>query len=174
MPRFPKRYTPIGSPASGGFSHVFKCRDNHLERDVAIKFIQDEIEKRRLLDELRALLQMRSKHVVRVYDIVAGEDDTIGIVEEYVEGEDLLCSDFPLQSPENYLKTLWQIATGIADIHTAGVIHRDIKPNNMKLDNEGIVDLRFRLARYEGVTQKPGVSKAHWDLLLRSFLEVQL
>ena len=155
MPELPKRYTPIGKPASGGLSHVFKCKDSHLERDVAIKFIQDENEKARLLDELRALLQLRSKHVVQVYDIVPGENDSIGIVEEYIEGEDLLYSDFPCLCLENYLKTLWQIAAGIADIHAAGVIHRDIKPNNMKLDPEGIVKIfDFGLAKNEGINAK--------------------
>jgi serine/threonine-protein kinase len=129
--------------------------DNHLGRKVAIKFIQDEKEKKRLLDELRALLQMRSKHVVQVYDIVPGEHDSIGIVEEFVEGEDLWDSDFPCQSSEHYLKTLWQIAAGIADIHAAGVIHRDIKPNNMKLDAEGIVKIYdFGLAKDEGADAK--------------------
>ncbi len=151
MVKLPKRYKPIGGPASGGFSHVFKCKDNHLDRDVAIKFIQDEIEKKRLMDELRALLQMRSKHVVQVYDIVPGEHDSIGIVEEWIEGEDLWDSDFPRRSPDSYLKTLWQIAAGIADIHASGVIHRDIKPNNMKLDAEKIVKIfDFGLARSEG------------------------
>lgn len=147
----PARYTPLGSPASGGFSHVFKCKDNHLGRDVAIKFIQDEGEKHRLLDELRALLKMRSKHVVQVYDLVPGENDSIGIVEEFVAGEDLWDSDYPRQSPETYLKTLWQISAGIADIHACGVIHRDIKPNNMKLDDEGIVKIfDFGLAKGAG------------------------
>lgn len=155
MVKLPKRYTQINCPTSGGYSDVLCCKDNHLERKVAIKFIQDENEKKRLLDELHALLQMRSKHVVQVYDIVPGEHDSIGIVEEFVEGEDLWDSDFPRQSPENYLKTLWQIAAGIADIHEAGVIHRDIKPNNMKLDGEEIVKIfDFGLAKDSGADAK--------------------
>lgn len=155
MVKLPKRYVQIACPTSGGFSDVICCKDNNLERNVAIKFIQDETEKNRLLDELRALLQMRSKHVVQVYDIVPGEHNSIGIVEEFVKGEDLLDCDFPRQSPENYLKTLWQIAAGIADIHAVGVIHRDIKPNNMKLDAEGIVKIfDFGLAKDVGVDAK--------------------
>ena len=155
MVKLPDRYTQIALPASGGYSHVICCKDNHLERKVAIKFIQDEINKKLLLKELSALLQMRSKHVVQVYDIVPGEYDSIGIVEEFVEGEDLWDSDFPRQSEENYLKTLWQIASGIADIHKAGVIHRDIKPNNMKIDAEGIVKIfDFGLAKDEGIDAK--------------------
>ena len=155
MAKSPERYTPIACPTSGGFSDVTCCLDSHLERKVAIKFIKDEAEKKRILDELHALLQMRSKHVVQVYDVVQGENDAIGIVEEFIEGEDLWDSDFPRQSSENYLKTLWQIAAGIADIHTAGVIHRDIKPNNMKLDVEGIVKIfDFGLAKDAGMDAK--------------------
>lgn len=155
MVKLPKRYTQIASPTSGGFSDVICCKDNHLGRKVAIKFIKDKIEKKRLLDELHALLQMRSKHVVQVYDLVPGEHDSIGIVEEFIEGKDLWDSDFPRKYPDHYLKTLWQIAAGIADIHAAGVIHRDIKPNNMKLDAEGIVKIfDFGLARNAGANAK--------------------
>jgi len=151
MPELPKRYKPIGHGACGGFSDVNYCTDTHLDRKVAIKFIQEESEKRRILDELQALLQIRSKHVVQVYDIIPGDAASLGIVEEFVEGEDLLTSDFSTQSLENYLKILWQVASGIADIHDKGIIHRDIKPNNMKLDGEGVVKIfDFGLARDEG------------------------
>ncbi|CAG0958073.1 partial Serine/threonine-protein kinase PrkC, partial [Anaerolineales bacterium] len=155
MINLPKRYTPLGDSDSGGFSKVIYCTDNHLDRKVAIKFIQDENEKKLILKELRALLKMRSKHVVQVYDIVKGENDSLGIVEEFIEGDLLWDSDYPQQSADNYLKTLWQIASGIADIHKAGVIHRDIKPNNMKLDAEGIVKIfDFGLAKQEGLDAK--------------------
>ena len=155
MTKLPKRYIQVDCPISGGFGDIICCKDQHLERKVAIKFIQDENEKKRLLDELRALLQMRSKHVVQVYDIVQGENGSIGIVEEFIEGNDLWDSDYPQQSQLNYLKTIWQIASGISDIHSAGVIHRDIKPNNMKIDLEGIVKIYdFGLARDEGKNAK--------------------
>lgn len=155
MPKLPKRYTPLGDSDSGGFSEVIYCTDNHLARKVAVKFIQDENEKKLILKELRALLKMRSKHVVQVYDIVQGENDSLGIVEEFVEGELLWDSVYPQQSTDNYLKTLWQIAAGISDIHKAGVIHRDIKPNNMKLDSEEIVKIfDFGLAKNEGIDAK--------------------
>ncbi len=147
----PKRYVPNGSSASGGFGSVIYCQDEHLDRPVAIKFIKEDSEKHRLMDELNALMLLRSKHVVQVYDIVKGESDSIGIVEEYIDGDDLLNSPIPQSSYEYYLKTLWQIASGIADIHEVDVIHRDIKPNNMKFDKEGIVKIfDFGLSRDEG------------------------
>lgn len=153
-PSLPKRYSHTGSAAKGGFGDVLFCEDQHLQRKVAIKFLQDPAtDMRRLLDELRALLLMRSKHVVQVLDIVPSGSELIGIVEEFIDGEDLWNSKIPLSSPTQFLKTLWQIACGIADIHAFGIIHRDIKPNNMKFDPEGIVKIfDFGLARDEGPT----------------------
>lgn len=122
---------------------------------MAIKFIQDLSEKERIVDEIRALLQLRSKHVVQIYDLVGLESDTLGIVEEYIGGEDLWDSKFPTLSLGNYLKTLWQVASGLADIHRTKIIHRDIKPNNMKLDGEGLIKIfDFGLARDEGINAK--------------------
>ncbi len=150
MLNLPIRYVPNGSSASGGFGSVIFCQDTHLERPVAIKFIKDTSQKHRIIDELNALMLLRSKHVVQVYDIVSGENDTIGIVEEYIDGDDLQESSIP-QTLYDYLKTLWQIASGIADIHEVDVIHRDIKPNNMKFDQEGIIKIfDFGLSRDEG------------------------
>lgn len=149
----PKRYCQTGSVAKGGFGDVLFCEDIHLQRKVAIKFLQDPADIRRLLDELRALLLMRSKHVVQVLDIIPSSTGVVGIVEEFIDGDDLWNSPLPRTSPDQYLKTLWQIAHGIADIHSADVIHRDIKPNNMKFDAEGIVKIfDFGLARDEGPT----------------------
>jgi eukaryotic-like serine/threonine-protein kinase len=144
----PARYQPNGASDSGGFGNVIYCQDKHLDRPVAIKSIKDKSENHRLFDELKALMLLRSKHVVQVFDIVPGKNDTIGIVQEFIEGDDLWSSPIPNSSCENYIKTLWQIASGIADIHEAGVIHRDIKPKNMKFDIEGIVKIfDFGLSR---------------------------
>jgi len=151
----PIRYIHTGSSAQGGFGSVEFCKDSHLDRLVAIKFIQDSAEKDRIIDEIRALLQLRSKHVVQVYDVVGLGTDSLGIVEEYIDGEDLFINNFPKHTLDNYLKTIWQIASGLADIHNAKIIHRDIKPNNMKLDGEGIIKIfDFGLARDEGLNAK--------------------
>lgn len=151
MINVPVRYESTGKKMSGGFGRVELFRDLHLDRLVAIKFISDEGERHRVFDEIRALLQLRSKHVVQVYDVLVGDDGELGIVEEFIDGQDLVESDRPQLSPIEYLKTLWQIASGIADCHASGIIHRDIKPNNIKYDSEGVVKLfDFGLSKVVG------------------------
>lgn len=134
----------------GGMAQVLPCKDTVLERRAAIKVMPGSANKRRILDELRALLKMRSKHVVQVYDILKIGND-LGIVQEFVEGTDLLDPSSAPGTLEQYLKLMWQLATGIADIHRVQVIHRDIKPNNMKVDPESVLKIfDFGLARDEG------------------------
>lgn len=150
MSKLPDRYIADGSTAKGGFGDVKFCDDKNLSRKVAIKFIQDPLEIDRLKDELSALLQMRSKHVVQVFDLITCDDGSFGIVEEFIDGDDLWKYTKP-SSIQNYLKTLWQIASGIADIHQSGLIHRDIKLSNIKLDPENIIKIYdFGLARNVG------------------------
>lgn len=152
MRPLPARYVPIGGSMDGGMGSVICCNDSHLDRQVAIKFIQDRANMRRMLDEFAALLKMRSKHVVQVFDILRYPDDEIGIVQEFIAGNDLIHDTSAQSGADAYVRTLWQIATGIADIHSVDVIHRDIKPNNMKLDAESIVKIfDFGLARSVGV-----------------------
>ncbi|GAB4358080.1 MAG: serine/threonine-protein kinase [Kiloniellaceae bacterium] len=143
------RYEPTGSASTGGMGEVIECIDRHLDRRVVVKRLQTGIEERRLLDEQRALAHLRSKHVVQLFDIVKLRDrgnEEKAIVLEYIEGKNLEPNSYA--ADHSYLKVLWQIAAGLQEIHDAGVIHRDIKPNNIRLDKEGIVKIiDFGLAR---------------------------
>lgn len=155
----PQRYQYIKPCGQGGFGSVYLCHDNHLDRSIAIKTIRsnNKDEHRRLEDEINALIQIQSNHVVQVYDIVHDIQgkDTFGIVMEYIQGSELTS---PCPCPiEDLLKILWQVALGISDIHKTqgidktGIIHRDIKLNNMMMDHEGIIKIfDFGLARNEG------------------------
>lgn len=149
----PLRYVPTGKVLTGGMGKVLICQDKTLEREVAIKFIQDVRDQRRLFDEIAALQKIRSKHVVQIFDVFLSEvDRRIGIVQEYVCGNDLVSSvEGVAISLSEYLKVLYQMASGISDIHAQGLIHRDVKPNNMKFDQSSIIKIfDFGLARFSG------------------------
>ncbi|MBN9316406.1 MAG: serine/threonine protein kinase [Devosia sp.] len=146
----PKRYKHEKSFSAGGMSDAAKCIDTHLDRPVLVKALKEGTDKKRLLDEIRALQKIRSKHVVQIYDVVRDEDGEIqGLVEEYIEGADLTYLN-PPTTAEDLMKLFYPIAKGIAEIHDHGHIHRDVKRQNMKFDGEGCLKIfDFGLARDE-------------------------
>lgn len=147
----PKRYEPNGTTAHGGVGDIFVCKDLHLDRLVAIKTLRNPDDKSRIHDEINALMTLRSKHVVQAYDILIGHNNQIGIVLEYIEGNPLQPTLTQKSKTSDLLKTLWQIASGISDIHQTGIIHRDLNLSNLLLDLEGIVKIfDFGLSRAEG------------------------
>lgn len=133
----------------GGMGEVVVCTDVHLDRKVAIKFLQPQTDPDRIFDEVRALQQIRSKHVVRVYDLVRRQPgDQIGIVQEFLSGEDLTKFFGKGVDDSAYLRTLFQLASGLEDIHAHDLIHRDFKNNNVKHDDENLLKIfDFGLSR---------------------------
>jgi len=155
MLSIPKRYQPTGEILRGGMSNVHICTDALLDRKVAIKFIGDPSQLHRVIDEIKALQKLRSKHVVQIYDyFVDSKTAQIGIIEEFAAGRSLQEYQPPgsALAIDKYLFLLYQVASGLADLHDQGVIHRDIKPDNIKIDEGGLVKIfDFGLARFAGV-----------------------
>jgi eukaryotic-like serine/threonine-protein kinase len=155
------RYERLGVVLKGGQGLVELYRDSFLDRTVAIKSISDLTQNRRLADEIRALANLRSKHVVHVFDVLVASSKNgtrAGLVMEYVSGDDL--DEIRNSKPESAtsLLTFFQLASGIADVHAHGLVHRDIKPNNIKIDDEGVLKIfDFGLARDENQMQTIGV-----------------
>jgi serine/threonine protein kinase len=143
------RYVASATTLAGGLSSVVVCKDINLDRDVAIKFLQPGTDKSRIYDEIAALQQVRSKHVVQVYDIIiVTPGNHVGIVQEFLPGNDLSVGFDEPTDTGDVLRAIYQLSTGVADIHVQGIIHRDIKPNNVKKDGEGLLKLfDFGLAR---------------------------
>jgi serine/threonine protein kinase len=143
------RYKSLNNSNRGGMGEVLFCEDTHLQRQVVLKYLQPGVDARRLLDEQKALSKLRSKHVVQLYDIVSIKKGAIeypAIVLEYIDGETIEVESFAADAA--YLNVIWQISCGLSDIHLGGIIHRDIKPNNIKIDAEGVVKiLDFGLSR---------------------------
>jgi serine/threonine protein kinase len=131
------------------------CTDTHLDRLVVVKSIKTGVDERRILDELSALQAIRSKHVVQIYDIIRTDVGAVtGIVEEYLPGRDLTEVPAPTTADE-FLRLVFPIAEGIADIHGHGIVHRDLKRQNMKYDGEACLKIfDFGLSRIEAADAK--------------------
>ncbi|MVT70023.1 protein kinase [Bradyrhizobium pachyrhizi] len=150
------RYEPTGNASWGGSGEVNECLDRNLGRKVMLKRVLRPSDYARLLDEQKALIRLRSKHVVQLLDVVSfrwNETDITCLVLEHIDGSNL--EQLTLAPGPDYQKLLWQIARGLADIHAAGVIHRDVKPENIMRDAHGIVKIvDFGLAREIGKDDK--------------------
>ncbi len=137
------RYILESKLGSGGMSTVYLARDETLERGVAVKVLHREISDQpdqieRFRREARTVAQLSHPNVVSVID--AGEDGGHPyIVFEYVEGETLKqrierLGRLPLDEAAAYAI---EIGRGLAAAHVAGIVHRDVKPQNVLIDAEG-------------------------------------
>ena len=132
--KLPKRYTNVKPLDGGGMSNVFWGVDSFLDRKVAIKVLKDGVNPKWLKEELNSLIKIRSKHVVQVYEVVSVESGKQAIIQEFVDGSHL--DEIP---KESLLKILYQLADSIHEIHSHGIVHRDIKPDNFKINGEGVL-----------------------------------
>lgn len=146
---FGGRYEVIEEITTGGTGEVFRCNDKNLDRDVILKFLQPGVKHARIVDELAFLQSIRSKHVVEVYDVpVVGANNRMGIIIEFVDGNILEELGGQFSGVDSFLNLLYQLSSGLADIHEQGRIHRDIKPRNLKRDGGGIIKIfDFDLSR---------------------------
>ena len=138
------RYEIIEKIGEGGMAYVYKARDNFLNRYVAIKVLKDEFSKdevfvKRFRTEAQSAASLIHPNIVSVFDV--GEDKGISyIVMELLESKtlkDYIQAKGPLSS-ELTLKIAVQIASALEAAHKAHIVHRDIKPQNIML-NQNLV-----------------------------------
>ncbi|WP_391208577.1 Stk1 family PASTA domain-containing Ser/Thr kinase [Psychrobacillus sp. L4] len=143
--RISGRYKLLEMIGGGGMSNVYLAHDMILDRDVAIKvlrydFSNEEELRRRFQREALSATSLTHPNIVSIYDV--GEDEDIQyIVMEYVKGETLkqyIQSDAPI-SPNKSVTIMKQLTSAIANAHNNHIIHRDVKPQNILLDEEGKV-----------------------------------
>lgn len=141
------RYDILRVIGDGGMSRVYLAHDAILNRDVAIKVLhydfanEDEL-KRRFQREALSATSLTHPHIVDIFDV--GEDgEHHYLVMEYVEGQTLkqfIQSEGAL-TPEQALPIMQQLVSAIANAHHNGIVHRDIKPQNILMDAEGNVKI---------------------------------
>ncbi|HET8638900.1 MAG TPA: protein kinase [Solirubrobacterales bacterium] len=137
------RYRLEAKLGSGGMSTVYLARDETLDRPVAVKVMHREMSEQedqlaRFRQEARAVAKLSHPNVVSVID--AGEDGGHPyIVFEYVEGETLKqrVSRVGALDPQEAIAYAIEVARGLAVAHSRQMVHRDIKPQNILIDDEG-------------------------------------
>ena len=157
MGRLGDRFVLVRELGSGGMYRVFLGRDEVLDRPVAVKIVEPDPEDPeiglRFQREGRSAARLSHPNIVRVFD--AGEDEMKGRAVSYIVMEYVPCGDFkdlmdrhgPL--PETMLlRVAADVASGLTHAHERGIIHRDIKPHNILLDERGSPKLSdFGIAR---------------------------
>src|SRR5271165_3244453 len=157
------RYEILQLLGEGGMGAVYKAADRELDRFVALKVIRPELASNsailaRFKQELLLAHQVTHRNVIRIYDLGEAEG-VMFITMEFIEGKDLrsLIREKQKFSPEEAVEVIQQVCQALDAAHSVGVIHRDLKPQNIMQDPTGrILVMDFGLARTvggDGMTQ---------------------
>ncbi|HEX4441244.1 MAG TPA: serine/threonine-protein kinase, partial [Thermoanaerobaculia bacterium] len=146
-------YEVLALLGAGGMGEVYRARDERLRRDVALKVLpaaiaQDADRLRRFESEARAASALNHPNIVTVHDI-GTSDGTTYMAMELVDGASLrqMLAGGPL-GEKKMLEVAVQVADGLAKAHSAGIVHRDMKPENVMVSKDGFVKLLdFGLAK---------------------------
>ena len=158
------RFEIIKSIGEGGMANVYLAMDTQANRKVAIKFMRLDLRdnpdfSRRFAREAEAASKLIHPNITKVYGTGSYDGGSQYLVMEYVDGTDLktyIKNNFPIPY-QKVVNITSQLLSGLDAAHSAGIVHRDIKPQNILIDKQGnvkIVDFGISLARSEfGMTQ---------------------
>ena len=158
-PVFSDRYEMVRHIARGGMAQVYLARDQMLDRPVALKVLFPELSVdrsfvERFRREAKAAANLSHPNIVSIYDWGQG-DSTYYIVMEYVNGPTL--SSMLKQGaldPEQAAAIAASVAAALDFAHRSGVIHRDVKPGNVLIDDRAQVKVAdFGIARAIGTSE---------------------
>jgi serine/threonine protein kinase/Flp pilus assembly protein TadD len=160
---FTERYEVLEELGKGGMGEVYRVKDKTLDEEVALKVLKPEVAAdkeiiERFKNELKLARKIAHKHVCKMYDLNE-EGEIPYITMEYVKGEDLksFIQAKGRLSKEEAIALAKQVCEGLAGAHELGVIHRDLKPQNIMIDERGNAKVMdFGIARSveaAGVTQ---------------------
>jgi serine/threonine protein kinase/Tfp pilus assembly protein PilF len=156
---------------TGGMAEVYLAEDTKLDRKVAIKFLPvdfetDELARKRLIREAKAAAKLDHPNICAIHEI-AEVDGRSFIVMQYVEGETLASRlERQVLEPQEASEIASQVADALAEAHSRGIIHRDIKPQNVMITPRGQVKvLDFGLAKLFEVEDRGPIDRSAEMLL---------
>ena len=147
-------YEVVARVGGGGMGVVYRARDTKLGRTVALKFLppqwsHDEDARQRFVREAQAASATNHPNICTIHDIETAPDGQLFIVMAYYDGQTLkqrlMSGPLPV---EEALDIATQIADGLAKAHAQGVVHRDVKPGNVMLTEDGVRIVDFGLATF--------------------------
>ncbi|HUM01445.1 MAG TPA: LpqB family beta-propeller domain-containing protein [Thermoanaerobaculia bacterium] len=155
--------SPLGA---GGMGEVYRARDTRLGREVAVKLLPEGLAGSaealtRFATEARAVAALSHPNILALFDV--GETDGVRYaVSELLEGETLrVAMDRGGMPPRRALDIARELADGLAAAHEKGIVHRDVKPENVFLTKDGRVKiLDFGLARHDVSHRDPGDTRS--------------
>ena len=140
---FADRYQIIEELGLGGMGKVYRVLDKKLNEEVALKLIRSDIASdkktiERFKNELRLARKIRQKNVGSMYELLEAKGVHF-ITMEYISGQDLkkLIRQTGQLTVGKAISIAKQICAGLAEAHSLGVVHRDLKPNNIMIDKDG-------------------------------------
>jgi serine/threonine protein kinase len=150
-------YKILEKLGEGGMGVVYKARDTKLDRFVALKFLPphlaaSEQDKARFIQEAKSASALNHPNVCTIHDIQE-HDEQLFIVMEFVDGQTLREKKGTI-SFKQAIEIGIQIADGLAAAHEKGIVHRDVKPENIMIRKDGIAQIMdFGLAKLKGVSR---------------------
>jgi serine/threonine protein kinase/Tol biopolymer transport system component len=150
-------YTILAELGRGGMGVVYKAQDTTLDRFVALKFLPSHLaasgsDKDRFMQEAKAASAINHPNICTIH-AVGEHEGQLFIVMEYVDGQTLAERKAAI-SQKQAIEYGIQIADGLAAAHDKGIVHRDIKPDNIMVRKDGIVQIMdFGLAKLAGVSR---------------------
>jgi tRNA A-37 threonylcarbamoyl transferase component Bud32 len=144
----PARYRIIEEVGQGGMAVVYRARDEKLRREVAVKVLHSHLlaepeSKARLEREARAVAKLNHDGILQIFDYSGGEETASYIVTEFIDGQTLkqFLSLRRLPVPELAALIVIELGEALCHAHSLGIIHRDVKPENVMVRKDGALKL---------------------------------
>jgi len=146
--KIPERYTLIEEVGQGGMAIVYRATDETLKRVVAIKVLHQHLaaepeSKARLEREAQAVAKLRHENILEIFDYSGLDSQSAYIVTEFIDGQTLkqFMAGRTLRHPEVAALVAIEVCGALAHAHSVGVLHRDVKPENVMVRKDGLLKL---------------------------------